>query len=193
MRWQKSYSDQNHTSWEETEYGIINEITITFHITFTSHFCIYSCISAFLLFFLPFCINFCISAFLFTFRWIDAEFSSYAVAAILHLAKAIHGWWKPHCEASETKWLHQRRMSSKSIRIIWFQHMFINIYIYIIYWYHIYIHIICISYSHIYHKMISFRSAKGDWKQEETDTKRKRKWENERLHKKRKHSWLASA
>lgn len=49
------------------------------------------------------------------------------------------------------------------------------IYLYHILISYIYIHIICISYSHIYHKMISFRSAKGDWKQEETDTKRKRK------------------
>ena len=39
MRWQKSYNDQNHTSWEETEYGIINEITITFLHLFL-HFCI---------------------------------------------------------------------------------------------------------------------------------------------------------
>lgn len=50
-----------------------------------------------------------------------------------------------------------------------YQYIYIP-YIDIIY---IYIHISCVY--HIYHKMISFRSAKGDWKQEETDTKRKRK------------------
>lgn len=53
----------------------------------------------------------------------------------------------------------------------------LSIYIYTIYWYHIYIYIHISCVYHIYHKMISFRSAKGDWKQEETDTKRKRKWE----------------
>lgn len=181
MRWQKSYNDQNHTSWEEKEYWIINEINITF-------------LHLFLLYkFLHFCISFYLS-----------------LNRCRILILCCHGHFAPRQGnprtmdatlrglrnemAPQTENCRRNQFESYDFNIclsIYIYHILISyisyidiIYIHISYVYHIY---------HTPHKMISFCSAKGDWKKEETDTKRKRKWENERLHKKRKHPWLASA